>query len=189
MRAAYERLLARRPILVKAATGLTLGLSGDAAAQLSERRAGADTAGNGAAQSTYDYRRGAAFGSLGMFWNGPFMHHYFGALERHFPQKGGGVRVLLIKTSINQLLMNPIVWLPLFYGWTGLVLGRTVSQSISKAKNEYAESLRATWMIFTPVNIINFYFVPVRHQVLVNAWAGFVYNTTLSLIAGSGHGG
>ena len=95
---------------------------------------------------------------------------------------------MAIKTSINLLLVNPLVWLPLFYAWTGVVLGRTVNQSINKAKLEYTDSLCATWAIFTPVNLINFAFVPLRHQALVNTSASFVYNATLSLIAGPGRG-
>ena len=56
-------------------------------------------------------------------------------------------------------------------------------ETMEKVRREYLSSLQATWLIFTPVNILNFYFTPVRHQVSVNVATSFVYNTTLSLIA------
>ena len=52
MRAAYEKLLLRRPVAVKTATGCALGFLGDAGAQKLE----------GAIE--YDQSRGAAFTSL-----------------------------------------------------------------------------------------------------------------------------
>ena len=115
------------------------------------------------------------------------MHAYFGFLERTFPQRrfgaAGALRMLLSKTAANQLITNPFIYLPLFYSWTGLVYGRSIDETMEKVRREYLSSLQATWLIFTPVNILNFYFTPVRHQVSVNVATSFVYNTTLSLIA------
>ena len=144
----------------------------------------------------YDVKRAAAFSSLGCLWNGPFLHAYFGALERGFPQQAG-FRALLWKTAINQLAVNPLIYLPVFYAWTGHILGRTMEETIAKARREYWSSLYATWVIFTPVNLINFAFIPLRYQVVVNTVTSFVYNVTLSTIAaastnttalGIGHG-
>ena len=123
--------------------------------------------------------------SLGAMWNGPFMHNYFNFLESRFPQ-AGGFRNLLTKIAINQLFMNTSVYLPLFYTWTGYVYGRSMDETLAKARREYMPSLQATWAIFTPVNFLNFYLTPVRHQVTVNIVVSFVYNTTLSFIAGEG---
>ena len=54
---------------------------------------------------------------------------------------------------------------------------------MEKMRREYLSSLKATWLIFTPLNLVNFYVTPVRHQVSVNVIASFVYNTALSFIA------
>ena len=177
MLARYERLLARRPLVVKTVLGGTIACCGDATAQKIQRSRSSH-----AAQQPYDKRRGLALTSLGTVWNGPFLHYYFNALDRRFPPSGGKFRAMLLKTGVNQLIMNPFVYLPLFYLWTGTVAGRSSDQIIDKATREYKPSLYATWLIFTPVNVGNFYFVPLRHQTAVNVCVSFVYNTTLSII-------
>lgn len=81
---AYERILARRPVAVKTAAAAAIAFCGDATAQHIE-------------QLPYDVRRGLGLSSLGAFWNGPFLHAHFGALDRRFPQLRGGLRPLLTK--------------------------------------------------------------------------------------------
>ena len=185
--AAYERVLARRPILLKTSVGAIIACCGDATAQYLEQRDSGSSSSEPDAvvlpPPWYDTRRAIALISLGAAWNGPFMHLYFNWLERCFPQ-AGGTRNLLSKVAINQLLTNSCVYLPLFYTWTGYMYGRSVEETVEKAKREYIPSLQATWAIFTPVNFVNFYLTPVRHQVSVNILVSFVYNTTLSFIAG-----
>jgi hypothetical protein len=194
--ARYERLLARRPLVVKTALGGTVTFAGDVTAQTLE--------GGG-----YNGRRGFALTSLGTVWNGPFMHWYLAALDRRFPQRPGDVRALLSKVAFNQLVANPFLCassgalphrhnlaadgararallhtdLPLFYCWTGAVAGRTAAQTAEKARREYASTLWATWSIFTPANLVNFWLVPLRHQQSLHVCVSFVYNTTLSLLA------
>ena len=177
MLSSYETLLRRRPVSVKATTGCIVAFCGDLIAQRAEatRLESKDS-------WVYDAKRAAALMSLGGVWNGPLMHAYFNMLERRFPQ-AGGLTNLLSKTCINQLCTNPFVFLPLFFSWTGMAYGRSPHEIFCKAKREYWDSLRATWAVFTPVNFINFWLVPVRHQVTVNVAASFVYNTALSLIA------
>ena len=84
---------------------------------------------------------------------------------------------------VNQLVWNPFVWLPVFYMWTGFAYWRTLDEIIIKARREYWTSLKATWIVFTPVNLANFYFVPLRHQVTTNVAVSFVYSLTLSFLA------
>ena len=84
-------------------------------------------------------------------------------LERYLPQSGG-VRTLLPKILLSQLLVNPLWYLPLFYAWTGAVLGHTQAQTLEKARREYWVTLKATWLFFVPFNAVNFSLVPVHHQ-------------------------
>ncbi|KAL1524099.1 hypothetical protein AB1Y20_019009 [Prymnesium parvum] len=169
MLSAFERVLARRPLLVKSGTGLVLGAAGDFTAQRLEGGA-------------YDRRRGFAFTSLATFWNGACMHHLFQWLERALPQSHG-LRSLLPKMCCTQLVINPFVYLPLFYLWTGAVLGRSLAQTREKAEKEYWRTLKATWALFVPFNLVNFGVVPARHQAAALALFSFMYNTAISLIA------
>ena len=173
---AYERALALRPLVVKSATGMLLGGSGDYTAQRLE------------GGKTYDSRRSLAFGSLATFWNGCCIHYIFGGLERHLP-RSGGVRTLVPKMLITQLMVNPFLYLPLFYTWTGVVLGRTPAQTLEKARREYWVTLKATWIFFVPFNVVNFTLVPVRHQAATLATFSFFYATTLSAIANAEESG
>ena len=172
----YERALARRPLFVKTATGMLLGVSGDYTAQRLE------------GGTSYDSRRGLAFGSLATIWNGPCIHYLFGWLERHLP-RSGGVRTLVPKMLVTQLLVNPFGYLPLFYTWTGAVLDRTPAQTLEKARREYWVTLKATWIFFVPFNVVNFSLVPVRHQAATLAAFSFFYATTISAIANAEQSG
>ena len=196
MLVAYNRLLTNRPIVTKTASAAVLGVGGDALAQAIEHRNGSgkssdggagDSCGSSSGSSStgwYDAERGIAFSSLATFWNGPFMHYYFELMNRRLP--AAGLRGLLSKTAITQVLLNPVVYLPLFFGWTAVARGLTVEQATGKARAEYWPALQATWGFFTPVNLINFALVPVPHQNTFNAVASIVYNTILSLLAGGG---
>jgi len=103
--------------------------------------------------------------------------------------QSGGVRTLLPKILLSQLLVNPLWYLPLFYAWTGAVLGHTQAQTLEKARREYWVTLKATWLFFVPFNAVNFSLVPVHHQAATNAVFSFFYLTTLSAIANSEQSG
>lgn len=187
MLAAYEAILARRPIALKSLVSGTSGCLGDIAAQYGEHLQG-QPADGATVRSTVtapfavDRQRNAAITSLATVWNGPLMHTHFNNLERWFPHRVG-LRSVISKVMVNQLVMNPFVYLPLFYTWTGFAYWRTVDEILVKARREYWTSLKATWLIFTPFNLANFYVVPVRHQVTTNVAVSFVYNLTLSFLA------
>jgi protein Mpv17 len=191
MLATYETLLARRPIALKTLLSGTCACLGDTAAQYGEYLRGqhcpappAASPSHGALAAPFavDRQRTGAFTSLAAFWNGPLLHVHFNNLERWFPQRIG-LRSVVSKTMVNQIVWNPFVWLPVFYMWTGFAYWRTLDEIITKARREYWTSLKATWIVFTPVNLANFYFVPVRHQVTTNVAVSFVYSLTLSFLA------
>lgn len=171
MQAAYERVLARRPVAVKTLTGAVVSWVSDALAQRIEDPV-----------APYDSDRGNALTSLGAVWNGPCLHVYFEWLERLFPQRRG-LHSMAPKVLITQLILNPFIYLPMFYSWTAIYYGRSVDETLQKVRREYWPSLYAAWAVFTPVNLANFYYVPVRHQVNVTLAASFVFNTAISLIA------
>jgi hypothetical protein len=131
----------------------------------------------------YDGRRGIVLASLATVWTGVVVHHLLNALERWQPQRLGWPAVWR-KLLLTQLFFNPCLYLPVFFAWTGLGRRHGLEQSIEHARREYWPTLKATWCIFTPVNVISFGFVPVRHQAPLNAAVGVVYNVMLSVVAG-----
>lgn len=92
----------------------------------------------------YDAERGAAFAALATFWNGPFMHHYFNMMSARFPASLG-LRGLLSKTALTQALLNPFVYLPLFFSWTALARGLTWQQAETKVRAEYSGTSTAVY--------------------------------------------
>lgn len=113
--------------------------------------------------TTYDGRRGLAFGSFATFSSAVLGHYLFVGYERYLPQSGG-VRTLLPKMFVAQLLVNPLWYLPTFYTWTGAVLGQTPAETLEKARREYWVTLKATWLVRVPFDAVNFTLVPVHHQ-------------------------
>ena len=182
MLARYERLLALYPMRVKSLLGCSASFAGDTTAQAIEQY-GVAPERQASGHFEYDHRRGAALTSLGTFWNGPVIHLYFGALERMFPRKPSELGALARKTAFNQLVMNPFVYLPLFYLWTGACAGLSAQQMVDKAQAEYLSTLLAAWGIFTPANLVNFHFVPLRHQQAFHLAVSYIYNTAMSLLA------
>ena len=192
---AYCRLLDRQPLTVKAITGGTLAFTGDATAQYLEYSqaavvpvvAAAEGAHQGVFPAWYDQRRALAMTSLGTAYQGLANHFLINRLERLFPTALGW-RSVINKTLVTQLVLNPLCYLPTFFVWTGAVRGLTLEQLQNKVQREYWSTLNATWLIFTPSNLLVYWLVPVPLQTSVTAVVGFTYQVTLSLIAGRGRG-
>ena len=166
---AYEAALARRPALLKSVTNGALTLLADAGTQSTEPA------------GVYDIQRGFALTSLATAW-GLYIHHYLNFLDRRWPQ-GGGISTLAPKVLFNQFLHNPLVYLPLFFTYTGLVRGKTLAEVRDHARRDGWNMLCATWAVFVPVNLVSFAFVPLRHQAVLNAGASFVYAIVQSVFA------
>jgi protein Mpv17 len=168
----YKRLLQDRPVLTKAATGASLGLVGDAAAQKLEGR------------ETLDYRRLAAFTVFGAGWTGLYNHWWYGTLAKWYP--GTGVPSILSKLAWNHAVSNPFAYLPTFYLSMGVMLGLSCDEVVAKAKAEYWPTMVRFWTVWLPTNALMFRFVPVQHQVMLTASVSLVWNTALSVMYAGG---
>jgi len=166
---AYEGMLKARPMATKAVAGGTLALAGDVVAQRVKE-----------GRPAVDARRAAAFTGFGVMWTGVFNHWWYGALAAALP--GTGALVVASKLAAQHGLLNPLVYLPLFYSSQGVLLGLSREQSLSKAKAEYWSTLTRLWAIWLPASTIMFKFVPVRHQVLYTAGVSLGWNTLLSVM-------
>ncbi|CAE8734407.1 unnamed protein product [Polarella glacialis] len=177
---AYDRRLGAHPVVTKAITGGFLAFLGDFQAQQIEKRRN-----NGAFSWQHlelNAQRSAAFTSLSTFWTGLVNPVWYGILERWLPQAGGWLTVLP-KVAASQLIANPFFYMPTFYLWTGLILGRTLDESITKARREYWDTLLACWAVMGTANIFMFWLIPVHYQAVFAALATFCVNLVLSLIS------
>lgn len=177
----YDRLLRQHPIITKAVTGGTLAFAGDLHAQIIEAWSESDS-GSVKHVLSIDTRRSFAFTSLSTCWTGGGNHHWYGLLERYLPQ-GAGWRTVLPKVAANQLFMNPFLYMPTFFIWTGVILERSFEETIAKAQGEYWESLRGCWLILGGANVVMFTALPVRYHAVFMCAATFCFNVLLSLIS------
>ena len=184
----YDAALRVRPRLVKAMTGGSLAFLGDLNAQhleLWSRNQQQRINGSSSEPESFqfDHWRSLAFSTMAFGWSGPANHAFYNLLERFMPQAGGGVRTVAAKVVASQLLVNPFLYLPTFYLWTGGVLGRSLKETGDKAQREYWSMLKATWAVLGTANVLAFSVVPVPYQATFMAVASFAYQNVLSLLA------
>ncbi|XP_071857814.1 mitochondrial inner membrane protein MPV17 [Bombus fervidus] len=170
----YQRFLTRYPLLTQAVQAGTLMALGDQIAQnLVERRKIKDL----------DFIRTAQFGCIGLFLTGPVTRTWYGILDKYIGSKGG--IVVLKKVSCDQLFFAP-VFLIVLLSTIGILQGNDLEQLKEKLYNEYPDILKNNYKIWPMVQLFNFYFVPLHHQVLVVQSIALLWNTYISYRTSSG---
>merc|ERR1711871_511978 len=89
------------------------------------------------------------------------------------------------RTGINQLIIVPIVYYPLFFAVTGAVQGLTNEQSLRRAQENFAPLLSRNLLFWLPTQFVQFYYVEPEWQVTYVCVAGLVWNVILSALAGN----
>ena len=171
----YNRALQRRPLRTKVATGGLICSGGDLLAQGIRRSpsddadgaaaAGAATAlGGWGALGGWDARRTTVYLVLGCCWTGAFNHVYLARLGAMFPASAG-LRSALAKTFFNQLVVAPLLFVPIFFITNGAVRGWSAERTRVQLQAEYISTVLTMWAIWFPSNFVMFALVPVPHQV------------------------
>jgi hypothetical protein len=88
------------------------------------------------------------------------------------------------KLVMNQLLVVPLVYMPLFFAFTGLISGLDVNQSVARARSLYFPILRRNYFFWFPVQFIQFLLVPIDFQIPYVSAASLVWTIILSSIGG-----
>jgi hypothetical protein len=165
--AAYEAALERfGPQATKCMTGGVLAFLGDLLAQSYQC-------------DEFDLRRLAIFTVFGVGWTGLFNHYWFGFLAAKIP--GNTWPAVVSKTAVQHTFYNPVMYIPTFYVFTGVLTGLSSSEILAKAKDEYWPTLMKLWAIWVPSTLIQMAFVPVNLQVLYVAGVSFGWNVLLSV--------
>ena len=165
--ARYNSALSARPLLTKAATGGTLSAAGDGVAQLS-------TTGD----RGFDTYRLAGFSAFGLLYVGVFNHYWFNWLAQRFP--GQHARAAITKVGLQQLVANPLAYVPALYGTNGVASGQSPTEIATKINDEYSEVMLKLWQTWIPSSLFQFFFVPPQYHVLWAAGVGFGWNVFLS---------
>eukprot|EP00731_Ephydatia_muelleri_P031997 Em0023g504a len=164
----YNQKLEKSPLVVKSITTGALFGVGDVFAQLISKAKG----------DPFDWKRTRSATIYGTFIFGPLAHYHLNFIDwfTRNKLKLAGLRMALVKMVIDQFTY----WTPLanvLYLFTlPLLEGRDTGYAKDNVRRNLLPILKVNWMVWPLVQIVNFSFVPVAHQLnvaLLVSWCGF----------------
>lgn len=185
----YESHLDSSPVRTKMFTGSLLWGLGDMVAQLVPHFFFEDESdkkdivnGNSAAKPfVYDYARTGRAVFFGFAVHAPLSHVHFNFLE-WMTVRGGfqGLSVPIFKTVMEQFVYWSWFSNSLYHGAMGAMQGWTAQQCYDRIADVLWDTQKAQWVFWIPVQLLNFNFVPVRHQLNVVLLTSVVWTALLS---------
>mmetsp|Transcript_8610 Transcript_8610/g.15198 ORF Transcript_8610/g.15198 Transcript_8610/m.15198 type:complete len:322 (-) Transcript_8610:120-1085(-) len=193
----YEGHLNSRPVTTKAITGSILWGVGDAVAQVAPTFFEKDDNTNGndtdepssssvvmATQKKefkYDLIRTARAVIFGFVIHAPLSHLHFNFLE-WMTVRGGfqGLRIPVFKTIMEQFVYWSWISNSLYHGAMGAMQGMNLTQMYDRIADVLWDTQVAQWAFWIPVQLLNFQFVPVRHQLNVVLLTSIAWTALLS---------
>ncbi|KAK4306710.1 hypothetical protein Pmani_021491 [Petrolisthes manimaculis] len=165
---AYSQALKKYPFTIQALQAGTLMGAGDVSSQILVERKTA---------KQYEWKRTVRFFALGTFLVAPVLTKWYGFLDGKFGS-GKGISALK-KVACDQGIFAPS-FLAVFMTVLGVTQGNSVTQIQEDVKKNYKDVLLVNWSVWPAVQICNFSFVPLHHQVLVVQVFALFWNTYLA---------
>ena len=165
----YEGHLKSRPVVTKAVTGACLWGLGDAVAQVVPTLIEVEDSDVATKKEfKYDIPRTARAVTFGFAIHAPLSHLHFNLLE-WMTVKGGfaGLSIPVFKTVMEQFVYWSWFSNSLYHGAMGAMQGMNVEQVEDRIRDVLWDTQVAQWKFWIPVQLLNFQFVPVRHQLNV----------------------
>ncbi|XP_050309430.1 protein Mpv17-like [Anthonomus grandis grandis] len=167
----YQKLLNERSVLVNSIQTGVLMSTGDLLCQ---------TAIEKKPWKAVQLRRTLEFSFLGVTLVGPAVSLWFKLLAQQFGH-GSEAGTVLKKMACDQLIFAP-GFLPVFLISVGLLHGDNREQLKLKLRKEYGKIIRTNWKIWPTVQLLNFYLMPLRYQVLFVQIVALFWNIYLSSV-------
>lgn len=179
----YEHHLQHRPVTTKAVTGSILWGLGDVVAQVVPNMMHDDQQQEEIEKKDfqYDYPRTARAMFFGFGIHAPLSHMHYNFLE-WMTVKGGftGLGIPVFKTIMEQFVYWSWFSNSLYHGAMGAMQGKSLQQIYDRIADVLWDTQKAQWVFWIPVQLLNFNFVPVRHQLNVVLMTSVVWTALLS---------
>jgi protein Mpv17 len=181
----YEKHLEARPVFTKMVTGSFLWGLGDAVAQIIPPMFFPPESVSTTKETKvveYDYPRTARAVFYGFAIHAPLSHAHYNFLE-WMTVKGGftGLGIPVFKAFMEQFVYWSWFSNALYHGAMGGMQGMSVQQIYDRLADVLWETQKAQWVFWIPVQLLNFRFVPVRHQLNVVLLTSVVWTALLSM--------
>ncbi|CAL8316007.1 unnamed protein product [Lota lota] len=164
----YQALMTKHPWSVQILTaGSLVGVGDVISQQLIERRGLAN----------HNGLRTARMMAIGFCLVGPVVGGWYKVLDRLVV--GGSKSDAMKKMLLDQLVFAPC-FLGAFLGLSGALSGLSAEQNAAKLKRDYTDALISNYYLWPPVQIANFYFVPLHHRLAVVQVVAVAWNSYLS---------
>jgi len=176
----YKASLETNPLQTKLVTGAILAVCGDAIAQLRD-------------PGDYDLRRATSFASFDAIYRAlqvylfPIIVLQFHGqhLESIMPSIDLEVLGPIEQTMVNQFLVIPFLYYPIFYSFTGIMQGLPMDEIIERGCSTFWPTLKRNWLFWLPVQYYQFSYVDEPLQIPFLCVVGLIWTIILSASAGS----
>ncbi|XP_075271261.1 mitochondrial inner membrane protein Mpv17 isoform X2 [Opisthocomus hoazin] len=115
--------------------------------------------------------------AMGVCFVGPVVGGWYRILDRLVP---GATKVVAVKKMVLDQGGFAPCFLGCFLAITGAMNGLSAEENWSKIRQDYVDALLTNYCIWPPVQIANFYFVPLQHRLAVVQCVAIVWNCYLS---------
>ncbi|CAJ1946522.1 unnamed protein product [Cylindrotheca closterium] len=186
----YRSSLSNSPLQTKVLTGATLSLLGDWAAQIRE----------GNESTTYDMKRGLSFAAFDSTYR-MFQHVAIPVIVRlgqgnfllwlvtiapfvNPGPKASSFFAAMERTLIYQFVLIPLAYYPVFFTFTGLMQGLSLSETFARAKRTFFPCWIKNVSFWIPTQLVMFGLVDEKWQVPFVCLVGVLWSSILSITAG-----
>ncbi|XP_063171877.1 peroxisomal membrane protein 2 [Candoia aspera] len=128
---------------------------------------------------SFDWQEPLQFAVYGFLFTGPHSHYFYLHLEQRIPSDASFA--LLRCLLVDHLIVSP-VFVALFFLVMNVLEGKGMSAFSRKMKSGYWAALKMNWKVWTPVQVINFTYVPLQFQVLFGNFIALLWFAYLASI-------
>lgn len=113
-----------------------------------------------------------------MLIQGPGLRFWYGLIDSKITTASRSLKTLQ-KVVVDQLVFAPM-FLAVLISLLGALQDYSVDEIKHKLKNEYQDVLKANYCVWPWVQLVNFYLIPLKYQVLFVQLVAVFWNTYVS---------